>query len=114
HSIALDISESESRDYKALPRTKVTVSVNLAESGVADKYTQLNSEQTVIVSTLSAPQFANLEESEFGILGSRSVREPTDDELQKHGTGQVVLFMFKPVGRDDRRQEKAAWVHVAR
>ncbi|MCS0408506.1 cadherin repeat domain-containing protein [Vibrio diabolicus] len=114
HSIALDISESESRDYKALPRTKVTVSVDLAESGVADKYTQLNSEQTVIVSTLSAPQFANLEESEFGILGSRSVREPTDDELQKHGKGKVVLFMFKPVGSDDRRQEKAAWVHVAR
>ncbi len=110
HSIALDISESESRDYKALPRTKVTVSVDLAESGVADKYTQLNSEQTVIVSTLSAPpQFANLEESEFGILGSRSVREPTDDELQKHGKGKVVLFMFKPVGSDDRRQEKAAW-----
>ncbi|HHF3018539.1 TPA: cadherin repeat domain-containing protein [Vibrio diabolicus] len=114
HSIALDISESESRDYKALPRTKVTVSVDLAESSVADKYTQLNSEQTVIVSTLSAPQFANLEESEFGILGSRSVREPTDDELQKHGKGKVVLFMFKPVGSDDRRQEKAAWVHVAR
>ncbi|MCR9568438.1 cadherin repeat domain-containing protein [Vibrio alginolyticus] len=114
HSIALDISESESRDYKALPRTKVTVSVDLAESGFADKYTQLNSEQTVIVSTLSAPQFANLEESEFGILGSRSVREPTDDELQKHGKGKVVLFMFKPVGSDDRRQEKAAWVHVAR
>ncbi|HHX8494459.1 cadherin repeat domain-containing protein [Vibrio diabolicus] len=114
HSIALDISESESRDYKALPRTKVTVSVDLAESGVADKYTQLNSEQTVIVSTLSAPQFANLEESEFGILGSRSVREPTDDELKKHGKGKVVLFMFKPVGSDDRRQEKAAWVHVAR
>lgn len=114
HSIALDISESESRDYKALPRTKVTVSVDLAESGVADKYTQLNSEQTVIVSTLSAPQFANLEESEFGILGSRSVREPTDDELQKHGKGKVVLFMFKPVGSDDQRQEKAAWVHVAR
>lgn len=114
HSIALEISESESRDYKALPRTKVTVSVDLAESGFADKYTQLNSEQTVIVSTLSAPQFANLEESEFGILGSRSVREPTDDELQKHGKGKVVLFMFKPVGSDDRRQEKAAWVHVAR
>ncbi|MCS0397463.1 cadherin repeat domain-containing protein [Vibrio diabolicus] len=114
HSIALDISESESRDYKALPRTKVTVSVDLAESSVAEKYTQLNSEQTVIVSTLSAPQFANLEESEFGILGSRSVREPTDDELQKHGKGKVVLFMFKPVGSDDRRQEKAAWVHVAR
>ncbi|HHX8565416.1 cadherin repeat domain-containing protein [Vibrio sp. RM-44-3] len=114
HSIALEISESESRDYKALPRTKVTVSVDLAESGFANKYTQLNSEQTVIVSTLSAPQFANLEESEFGILGSRSVREPTDDELQKHGKGKVVLFMFKPVGSDDRRQEKAAWVHVAR
>lgn len=51
HSIALDISESESRDYKALPRTRVTVHVDLAESGVADKYTQLDSEQTVIVST---------------------------------------------------------------
>ncbi|MCV5649561.1 hypothetical protein OFN55_43215, partial [Escherichia coli] len=46
-------------------RTRVTVNVDLAESGVADKYTQLDSEQTVIVSTLSAPQFSNLEESEF-------------------------------------------------
>ncbi|OQU49887.1 D-Tyr-tRNAtyr deacylase [Vibrio parahaemolyticus] len=114
HSIALDISESESRDYKALPRTRVTVHVDLAESGVADKYTQLDSEQTVIVSTLSAPQFSNLEESEFGIMGSRSVREPTDDELQKFGKGKVALFLLKPVGSDDRTQQKAVWVHVAR
>ncbi|MDW2173468.1 cadherin repeat domain-containing protein, partial [Vibrio sp. 1567] len=114
HSIALDISESESRDYKALPRTRVTVHVDLAESGVADKYTQLDSEQTVIVSTLSAPQFSNLEESEFGIMGSRSVREPTDDELQKFGKGKVALFLLKPVGSDDRTKQKAVWVHVAR
>lgn len=42
-------------------------------------------------------------------MGSRSVREPTDDELQKFGKGKVALFLLKPVGSDDRTKQKAVW-----
>lgn len=112
--ISLDVSEGESRDYEALESQKVEVYLSFADEGVADQYTLLETEQTVLFSTLNAPEFSNLEESEFGLMNVRSVREPTDEELKMHGKGKVALLTFKPVGNDDKALVKAAWVHVAR
>ncbi|MDF2153603.1 cadherin repeat domain-containing protein [Vibrio sp. CAU 1672] len=113
-SIGLNVSESESRDYQALPETLVRVPLKLAESGAADQYTLLDSAQTVVVSTLSAPQFAKLQESEFGLMGARNVREPTDTELNTYGKGKVALLQVKPVGDDDTTKVRGIWMHIAR
>ncbi|MDF4657668.1 cadherin repeat domain-containing protein, partial [Vibrio parahaemolyticus] len=83
--ISLDISEGESRDYKALESKKVQLYLSFADEGVADQYTLLETEQTVLFSTLNAREFSNLEESEFGLMNVRSVREPTDEELKLYG-----------------------------
>lgn len=114
HSVQLNVSEAETQDYKALNSTLVTVFLDLADSGDADKYTQLDSEQTVVISTLSGPEFANLQESEFGVMGARSVREPTDTELALYGKGKVVFLNMKPVGNDDPAKTRGLWMHVAR
>ncbi|MHC6804308.1 cadherin repeat domain-containing protein, partial [Vibrio antiquarius] len=106
--ISLDVSEGESRDYEALESQKVEVYLSFADEGVADQYTLLEAEQTVLFSTLNAPEFSNLEESEFGLMNVRSVREPTDEELKMHGKGKVALLTFKPVGNDDKALVKAA------
>ncbi|MDF5371611.1 cadherin repeat domain-containing protein, partial [Vibrio parahaemolyticus] len=83
--ISLDVSEGESRDYKALESKKVQLYLSFADEGVADQYTLLETEQTVLFSTLNAREFSNLEESEFGLMNVRSVREPTDEELKLYG-----------------------------
>ncbi|ELB1481250.1 cadherin repeat domain-containing protein [Vibrio parahaemolyticus] len=112
--ISLDVSEGESRDYEALESQKVDVYLSFANEGVADQYTLLETEQTVLFSTLNKLEFSNLEESEFGLMNVRSVREPTDEELKMYGKGKVALFTFKPVGNDDQTLVKVAWMHVAR
>ena len=112
--VSLDVSEGESRDYEALESQKVDVYLSFANEGVADQYTLLETEQTVLFSTLNKLEFSNLEESEFGLMNVRSVREPTDEELKMYGKGKVALLTFKPVGNDDQTLVKAAWMHVAR
>ncbi|MGI3020460.1 cadherin repeat domain-containing protein [Vibrio alginolyticus] len=112
--ISLDVSEGESRDYKALESKKVQLYLSFADEGVADQYTLLETEQTVLFSTLNAREFSNLEESEFGLMNVRSVREPTDEELKLYGKGKIALLAFKPVGNADQTLIKGAWVHLAR
>ncbi|MCS0162086.1 cadherin repeat domain-containing protein [Vibrio alginolyticus] len=112
--ISLDVSEGESRDYEALKSKNVQVFISFADKGVADQYELFEKEQTVLISTLNKLEFSNLEESEFGLMNVRSVREPTDEELKSYGKGKVAKLMFKPVGNDDPTLIKAAWVHLAR
>ncbi|HHX8313294.1 TPA: cadherin repeat domain-containing protein [Vibrio diabolicus] len=112
--ISLDVSEGESRDYEALESQKVEVYLSFADEGVADQYKLLETEQTVLISTLNKLEFSNLEETEFGLMNVRSVREPTDEELRLYGKGKVANLIFKPVGNDDQTLIKAAWVHLAR
>ncbi|EOX4449467.1 cadherin repeat domain-containing protein [Vibrio alginolyticus] len=112
--ISLDVSEGESRDYEELESKNVQVFISFADKGVADQYELFEKEQTVLISTLNKLEFSNLEESEFGLMNVRSVREPTDEELKLYGKGKVAKLIFKPVGNDDPTLIKAAWVHVAR
>ncbi|EHK9577836.1 cadherin repeat domain-containing protein [Vibrio parahaemolyticus] len=112
--ISLDVSEGESRDYEELESKNVQVFISFADKGVADQYELFEKEQTVLTSTLNKLEFSNLEESEFGLMNVRSVREPTDEELKLYGKGKVAKLIFKPVGNDDPTLIKAAWVHVAR
>ncbi|MGI3068875.1 cadherin repeat domain-containing protein [Vibrio alginolyticus] len=112
--ISLDVSEGESRDYEELESKNVQVFISFAYKGVADQYELFEKEQTVLISTLNKLEFSNLEESEFGLMNVRSVREPTDEELKLYGKGKVAKLIFKPVGNDDPTLIKAAWVHVAR
>ncbi|EPJ2745599.1 cadherin repeat domain-containing protein [Vibrio parahaemolyticus] len=112
--ISLDVSEGESRDYEELESKKVQVFISFADKGVADQYELFEKEQTVLISTLNKLEFSNLEESEFGLMNVRSVREPTDEELKLYGKGKVAKLIFKPVGNDDPTLIKAAWLHVAR
>lgn len=112
--IQIRISEEETRDYHAMPETLVTVVLNLADSGVADKYTHLTSQQTIVISELNAQRFANLEESEFGIMGARLLREPTDAELVEHGEGKVAWLLMKPKGSDDLAEARPVWLHIGR
>ena len=112
--ISLDVSEGESRDYEELESKNVQVFISFADKGVADQYELFEKEQTVLISTLNKLEFSNLEESEFGLMNVRSVREPTDEELKLYGKGKVAKLIFKPVGNDDPTIIKAAWVHVAR
>ncbi|MCS0208978.1 cadherin repeat domain-containing protein [Vibrio alginolyticus] len=112
--ISLDVSEGEYRDYEALKSKNVQVFISFADKGVADQYELFEKEQTVLISTLNKLEFSNLEESEFGLMNVRSVREPTDEELKSYGKGKVAKLMFKPVGNDDPTLIKAAWVHLAR
>ncbi|MDN3684461.1 hypothetical protein QW180_16150 [Vibrio sinaloensis] len=113
-SVLIRISEEETRDYNAMPDTLVRVALNLSESGVADKYTNLTAEQTVIGSELNELRFANLEESEFGIMGARLLREPTDAELVEHGEGKVAWVLMKPKGSDNPADVRPVWLHIAR
>ncbi|WP_337161515.1 cadherin repeat domain-containing protein [Vibrio alginolyticus] len=112
--ISLYVSEGESRDYEELESKNVQVFISFADKGVADQYELFEKEQTVLISTLNKLEFSNLEESEFGLMNVRSVREPTDEELKLYGKGKVAKLIFKPVGNDDPTLIKAAWVHVAR
>ncbi|ELB2047188.1 cadherin repeat domain-containing protein [Vibrio parahaemolyticus] len=112
--ISLDVSEGESRDYEELESKNVQVFISFADKGVADQYELFEKEQTVLISTLNKLEFSNLEESEFGLMNVRSVREPTDEELKLYGKGKVAKLIFKPVGNDDPTLIKAEWVHVAR
>ncbi|TOH51176.1 D-Tyr-tRNAtyr deacylase [Vibrio parahaemolyticus] len=112
--ISLDVSEGESRDYEELESKNVQVFISFADKGVADQYELLEKEQTVLISTLNKLEFSNLEETEFGLMNVRSVREPTDEELRLYGKGKVANLIFKPVGNDDQTLIKAAWVHLAR
>ncbi|MGY5747221.1 cadherin repeat domain-containing protein [Vibrio antiquarius] len=112
--ITLAVSESESRDHKAMIDKEVKINLTLADEGEADRYLLLNSKQVPVFSTLNAPQFANLEESEFGLMGARLVREPTDDELKNYGKGRVAFLRLKPLGSDDETQFKAVWMHIGR
>ncbi|MGI3105446.1 cadherin repeat domain-containing protein [Vibrio alginolyticus] len=112
--ITLAVSESESRDHKAMIDQEVKINLTLADEGEADRYLLLDSKQVAVFSTLNAPQFANLEESEFGLMGARLVREPTDDELKNYGKGRVAFLRLKPLGSDDETQFKAVWMHIGR
>ncbi|MGR5195053.1 cadherin repeat domain-containing protein [Vibrio rotiferianus] len=114
HAVQLKVSESETRDYKALAKTFVTIPLELAASGEADQYTDLDSEQTVVISTLSAPEFSNLQESSFGLMGARTVRGSTDAELVDYGKGEVVYLQMKPTGSEDPTQYRGVWMHIAR
>ncbi|MCL1143841.1 hypothetical protein [Shewanella gaetbuli] len=112
--ISLNVKEDESQNYLAMPEQFVTVTVDFADAADIDANHVITQEQTVIVSTLSAPQYEKLEESEFGLMAYRAVNEPTDSQLQQYGKGKVVYLDVKPVGIDDINQRKAILVHVAR
>lgn len=114
HAVQLKVSESETRDYKALAKTLVTIPLELSESGDADQYTDLDSEQTVVISTLSAPEFSNLQESSFGLMGARTVRGSTDAELINYGKGEVAYLQMKPTSSEDPTQYRGVWMHIAR
>lgn len=113
-AVQIRIAEKETRDYKEMSDTPVTVALNLSASGVADKYTHLTGGQTVVGSELNAQQFANLKESEFGIMGASFLREPTDTELVENGEGKVALLLMRPTDNDDPMAVRAVWMHIAR
>ncbi|NOH67437.1 cadherin repeat domain-containing protein [Vibrio rotiferianus] len=112
HSIKLKVSEAESEDYKAMSDKTISIPVTLDKSDADREYT-LTGGQTVVVSTLSAPEFANLQDSEFGLMGVRGVREPTDGEIASYGKGKVVLLQMKSIDNPEA-STKGMWMHIAR